>query len=344
VNGGTAGSAPLGREAEGGRAPPRYAAELDGGSPPVPAIEISGLFHSYGKVQSVRGMDLRIEANEMFALVGPDGAGKTTTIRLLCGLLKPRTGEVRIFGRDLAKNLPWVKEQIGYLSQRFTLYGDLTVDENIEFFARIHGVRAFQDRREELLSFTRLLAFRGRIAEQLSGGMKKKLALACTLVHRPRIIFLDEPTTGVDPVSRREFWIILSQLLREGITIVMSTPYLDEAERASRVGLMNAGRLMAAERPARIKAEMRGAVLEIVCADIRRASAVLRQTSRLSEVQLFGDRLNAVAPDAQAGEQAARGALAEAGIEIVSLRVIPSSLENAFISLIRSKSEEPHES
>ncbi|MGO9309805.1 MAG: ABC transporter ATP-binding protein [Spirochaetia bacterium] len=314
------------------------------GSAPVPAIEISGLFHSYGSVQSLRGLDLRIEANEMFALVGPDGAGKTTTIRLLCGLLKPRAGGARIFGRDLEKNLPWLKEQIGYLSQRFTLYGDLTVDENVEFFARIHGVREFQDRREELLSFTRLLAFRGRLAEQLSGGMKKKLALACTLVHRPRIIFLDEPTTGVDPVSRREFWIILSQLMREGITIVMSTPYLDEAERASRVGLMSAGRLLAAERPARIKAEMRGAVLEIVCADIRRASAVLRQTGALDEVQLFGDRLNVVARDADAGMQVVQQALAGAGIAIDSLRVIRSSLENAFISLIRSESEEPHAS
>jgi ABC-2 type transport system ATP-binding protein len=336
VNGGIAGNASLGRDAEGGRA-------IDGGSPPVPAVEISGLFHNYGNEQSVRGMDLRIEANEMFALVGPDGAGKTTTIRLLCGLLKPQAGEIRIFGHDLRDNLPWVKEQIGYLSQRFTLYGDLTVDENIEFFARIHGVREFQDRREELLSFTRLIAFRRRLAEQLSGGMKKKLALACTLVHRPRIIFLDEPTTGVDPVSRREFWIILSQLLRESITIVMSTPYLDEAERASQVGLMNAGRLMTADRPERIKAEMKGAVLEVVCADIRRASAALRQSGALQEIQLFGDRLNAVAPDAGAGEHAIRRALGEAGIDIVSLRVIPSSLENAFISLIRSKSEEPHE-
>lgn len=314
------------------------------GSDPGPAIETSGLSRSYGAVEAVRALDLRIEANEMFALVGPDGAGKTTTIRLMCGILTPSAGEVRIFGRSLRKDLPWVKEQVGYLSQRFSLYGDLTVDENIEFFARIHGVRDFQDRRQELLSFTRLLPFRGRQAERLSGGMKQKLALACTLVHRPRIIFLDEPTTGVDPVSRREFWIILSQLLREGITIVMSTPYLDEAERASRVGLMNAGRLMAAEHPSRIKAGMKGAVLEIVCKDIRRASAVLRQTSQLSEVQLFGDRLNAVARDAEAGPQSARQSLAAAGIQVMSLRVIPASLENAFISLIRSESEARHES
>jgi len=309
-----------------------------------PAIEITGLSYSYGAVEAVKALDLRIEANEMFALVGPDGAGKTTTIRLLCGILKPGAGEIHVFGRALEKNLQWVKGQIGYLSQRFSLYGDLTVDENIEFFARIHGVRDFHDRRSELLSFTRLLPFKSRQAERLSGGMKQKLALACTLVHRPRIILLDEPTTGVDPVSRREFWIILSRLLRDGITIVMSTPYLDEAERASRVGLMNAGRFMAADPPARIKAEMKGSVLEIVCEDTRRAGAVLREYGQLGEVQLFGDRLNAVAPSAQAGEQAARQALEAAGIPIDSLRVIPASLENAFISLIRSESEEPHES
>ena len=311
---------------------------------PAPAVELAGLSYSYGRTPAVASLDLQIGTNEMFALVGPDGAGKTTTIRLLCGILKPGSGSVKVFGHDLAHDLPWVKERIGYLSQRFSLYGDLTIDENIEFFARIHGVRDFEDRREELLSFTRLTPFRGRLADRLSGGMKQKLALACTLVHRPDIILLDEPTTGVDPVSRREFWIILSQLLREGITVVMSTPYMDEAERASRVGLMSRGRLMAAESPARIRAAMKGSVLEIVCADIRRASSVLRRVDALREVQLFGDRLNAVAPEPRAGEQAARRALADAGIEIVSLRVIPSSLENAYISLIRNESEGSNES
>ncbi len=304
---------------------------------------MTGVSCSYGSARAVRDLDLRIEANQMFALVGPDGAGKTTTIRLLCGILRPAAGTIRILGRDLRRDLPWVKEHIGYLSQRFSLYGDLTVDENIEFFARLHGVHDFQGRREELLAFTRLAPFRGRLADRLSGGMKQKLALACTLVHRPGLILLDEPTTGVDPVSRREFWIILSRLLADGITIVMSTPYLDEAERASRVGLMNAGRLMAAESPARIKAGMKGVVLEILCDDIRAASAALRRVDELREVQLFGDRLNAVAVDAEAGERAVRRALGEAGIAVSSLRAVPSSLENAFISLIRSESEDSHE-
>ncbi|HUJ73753.1 MAG TPA: ATP-binding cassette domain-containing protein, partial [bacterium] len=178
-----------------------------------------------------------------------------------------------------------------------------------------------------------------RLAERLSGGMRQKLALACTLVHRPRLILLDEPTTGVDPVSRREFWIILSRLIREGITIVMSTPYLDEAERASRVGLMSDGRLLAAAHPSRLKDRMRGVVLEIVCADIRHASAVLRHAGALRDVQLYGDRLNVVADDAADGERSARQALGDAGIPIASLRVIPTSLENAFISLVRNERE-----
>ena len=233
-----------------------------------PALEMTGLSYSYGS--AARGFQVwtcawrRTRCSRWWARTARERPPPSVCC---AGSSRPAAGSVRVFGRDLQHDLPWVKEQIGYLSQRFSLYGDLTVDENVEFFARIHGVRDFQDRREELLSFTRLLPFRSRLADRLSGGMKQKLALACTLVHRPRIIFLDEPTTGVDPVSRREFWIILSQLLREGITILMSTPYLDEAERASRVGLMNAGRLMAAESPARIKAAMRGSVLEIICAE-----------------------------------------------------------------------------
>jgi ABC-2 type transport system ATP-binding protein len=308
------------------------------------AIEITGLSKSYGKVEAVRDLRLTVQRNEMFALVGPDGAGKTTTLRLLCGVLSPQAGSARILGHDLSRDLAWIKEHIGYLSQRFSLYGDLTVDENIEFFARIHGLRDFAARRKELLSFTRLLPFRSRLADRLSGGMRQKLALACTLVHRPQIILLDEPTTGVDPVSRRDFWIILSQLLREGITIVMTTPYLDEAERATQVGLMNRGRLMAAGSPARIKQIMKGTVLEIVCTDIRRASARVKASPALREVQLFGDRLNVVTDDAVGGEQEVRQALADARIEILSLRVVPPTLENAFISLIRNESEEPHES
>jgi ABC-2 type transport system ATP-binding protein len=307
------------------------------------AVEMSGACFNYGAVEAVKDLNLQVEEKEMFALVGPDGAGKTTAIRLMCGLLQPASGRVSVLGIDLSRGISGVKNRIGYLSQRFGLYGDLTVDENMEFFACIHGVGDFQKRREELLSFTRLTPFRARFAERLSGGMKQKLALACTLIHRPRIVFLDEPTTGVDPVSRREFWLILSELVRQGVSIIMSTPYLDEAERAGRVGLMSRGRLMAVETPAAIKASLRGAVLEILCTNIRRAAEALKSSGVLREVQLFGDRLSAFADDGERGAESARSVLEAAGIHGPSIRRVPPSLENAFISLMRNERETTHE-
>ena len=299
-----------------------------------PVVDIQGLTHRYGSVTAVNGLHLQVFAGELFALVGPDGAGKTTTIRILCGILAPGEGSVRVLGHDIRRERGWITSHVGYFSQRFTLYGDLTIDENIEFFARLHGVRGFRERREELLSFTRLQAFRSRLADRLSGGMKQKLALACTLIHSPRLVLLDEPTTGVDPVSRREFWLILSELLAQGITILMSTPYLDEAERATRVGLLHEGRLLAMDTPARVRQSVGGSVLEVVAPDIRRACAVLRSAGH--DAQLFGDRLNAVVPDAASGEAAVRSVLEASGIPVEFLRVIPSSLENAFISLVKS--------
>ena len=175
----------------------------------------------------------------MFGVIGPDGAGKTTTIRLLCGLLRPDGGTLRVLGHDPVREHQALTRKVGYFSQRFSLYGDLSIDENIAFFAEIHGLKRYDERRNRLLEMTQLTPFRDRLADRLSGGMKQKLALACTLVHEPQVILLDEPTTGVDPVSRREFWKLLSEFLAQGITILMATPYLDEAERCSRVGLFS---------------------------------------------------------------------------------------------------------
>ncbi len=298
------------------------------------AVELAGVTKTFGDITAVDGLSLTISRGEMFALVGPDGAGKTTTIRMLCGITLPTAGKVRVLGFDVVEAPEEVKKRIGYLSQRFSLYGDLTVDENIEFFAEIHGVRDFLRRRDELLEFTRLTPFRNRLAEKLSGGMKQKLALACTLVHTPEVIFLDEPTTGVDPVSRRDFWKVLSSLLKEGITILLTTPYLDEAERCGRVALMNGGKILTTDTPVNLKGVMKGEIAEIVCSKIRDAFNLLRASGIVREVQAFGDRLNIVLDRAETGVPPVLDLLRKEGIAVSGWRVIPPTLENVFISLL----------
>ena len=302
------------------------------------AIIIKNLKKNYGSTQAVRNLSFDVKRGEMFCLVGPDGAGKSSTMRILCGILARDGGEVMVLGMDIDKELPKIKSQIGYLSQQFSLYGDLTVDENIEFFAEIHNVWNFKARREELLDFTRLKPFRKRFAERLSGGMKQKLALACTLIHQPQLIILDEPTTGVDPVSRRDFWRILSTLLKDGITILMSTPYLDEAERCSRVAMMNEGEIIALDTPHNIKSTLKKEVIEIVCSDSRRAYSIIETLNDNFEVQLFGDRIKIITEKYSVEADTIERALSDSGIEIKRWRVIPPSLENVFISLLGSKS------
>jgi ABC-2 type transport system ATP-binding protein len=302
---------------------------------PDQAIATRHLTMTFESVKAVDDLNLEVRRGEMFSLVGPDGAGKSTTLRLLCGVLKPSKGTALVLGRDLVRELAKIKPHIGYFSQQFSLYGDLSVDENIEFFAEIHQVPNYKARREELLQFTRLLPFRKRPAEQLSGGMKQKLALACTLVHTPEIILLDEPTTGVDPVSRRDFWIILSNLLKQGVTILMTTPYLDEAERSTRVGMINQGRLLVADTPQSIKSLMKGAVLEVVAPEIRRVRDIARRVPG-AEVQMFGDRVNIVVRDPAADAERIRTRLADAGLAVTSWRTVAPSLENVFISMLKA--------
>jgi len=303
------------------------------------AMLIEGLSKSFpgpngAATVAVESLTLKVQKGEIFALVGPDGAGKTTTIRMMTGVLRPDRGSVSILGLDLHKNREEVKRLIGYLSQRFSLYGDLSVDENIDFFAEIHGVKDFRGRKERLLEFTRLGPFRARLAGRLSGGMKQKLALACTLVHSPQLIVLDEPTTGVDPVSRRDFWGILQSLLADGMTIVMSTPYLDEAERCTRVALMSGGRLMDVDTPESLRKHVRGTVYEIVCNPVRSAVKALQASSEIDEVQAFGDRMTAIVRDSGPDAARLKRVLTQGGVVVESIRTVPPSLENVFLSLL----------
>lgn len=297
-------------------------------------IKIEGLAKSFAELRAVDNISLNIERNEVFGIVGPDGAGKTTLIRMLCGLLLPDSGTADILGFDLLKERSRIKNEIGYLSQKFSLYADLTVDENIEFFAELHGVRQFSERRDELLEFTRLTNFRNFLAAKLSGGMKQKLALACTLIHKPKIIFLDEPTTGVDPVSRRDFWKILSELHNEGVTILISTPYMDEAERFNTIAMMNGGKLLMSETPKVIKASMKKVIIELVTPRLREAYKAISESTGF-ESQLFGDRLDVAVDDYENDLALLRSVLKTKGIEITGQRIKPASLENVFIHLLK---------
>ena len=302
------------------------------------AVLFDDVTKRYDGVTALDGASFAVRRGEMFGLIGPDGAGKTTTIRIACGLLRPDRGRVAVLGRDPVAEHRAITGAVGYLSQRFSLYGDLTIDENIAFFAEIHGVRQFKAARDRLLAMTQLTPFRGRRADRLSGGMKQKLALACTLVHQPEVLILDEPTTGVDPVSRREFWKLLSEFLADGLTIAMATPYLDEAERCGRIVLLHQGRVLSVEAPAVLQERFEGQLLEIVTDTARPPVDLLATVDGVQDVQVFGDRAHV---------RLARGTQIEAiprvtarlqreGVRVLSARPVPASLEDVFIDLVTS--------
>jgi ABC-2 type transport system ATP-binding protein len=255
---------------------------------------------------------------------------------MMCGVLPATRGTIDVLGYDMKTEKAEIKKHIGYLSQRFSLYQDLTIDENLDFFAEIHAVHNFKTRKDELLEFTRLTKFRERLAGRLSGGMKQKLALACTLIHTPDILLLDEPTTGVDPVSRRDFWKILSSLLKNGITIIVSTPYLDEAERSNRVALMNEGKIMQCDTPDAIRNSFPLKVMELLCGDNRRGAAVLSLVLGKDRIQMFGDRLHVMMKDPSMEVQQILDCLTQAKIEVTGYRVLPPSLEDVFIARLGS--------
>jgi len=315
---------------------------VTGAAPTDTLVRASSLSRRFGTVRAVDGIAFDVRRGEMFGLIGPDGAGKTTTLRMILGLLKPDAGEVRTCGLDPGRERRPLSSRVGYLSQKFSLYGDLTVDENVAFFAEIHDVRDYSARRDSLLEMVRMTPFRDRLADRLSGGMKQKLALVCTLVHTPELLVLDEPTTGVDPVSRRDFWKLLARLQREGLTLLLTTPYLDEAERCTRVALVDHGRLLTVEAPDALRAAEKGVMVEVVAEPRRTALAMLREAPGVAEVEVFGERLHASLPDevpARGPEVASRLAarLREAGLDVRSVRPTIPSLEDVFIGRIRAR-------
>ena len=302
-------------------------------------ISVSGLDVRYRGVRAVRGIDIEVRRGEVVGLIGPDGAGKTSTLRVIAGLLRGASGDIAVLGMQAWKHRRALHRRLGYLAQRFALYGDLSVNENVQFFALLYGVRGWRGRREELLRRVGLLPFCDRAADRLSGGMRQKLALACSLIHGPEVLLLDEPTTGVDPVTRREFWRLLAELVAEGLTLVVATPYLDEAERCSRVVLMHEGQVLADAPPAVIPSLLPGAVIVVEGAPRERVAALLHDADVALDVQPFASRFHVRVADATAAQAQLRSLLTAAGVEITDLRATAPGLEDTFLFLTRSREQ-----
>lgn len=300
------------------------------------AIRTKRLTRAFDDVLAVDGLTFSVTTGEIFGLVGPDGAGKTTTMRLLTSIMEPTAGEAWVAGHHVGRDAEAVKEDVGYMSQRFGLYPDLTVMENIAFYADIYGVprRGRTEKIDRLLAFSNLAPFKRRLAGNLSGGMKQKLGLTCALIHTPKVLLLDEPTNGVDPVSRRDFWRILYQLLREKVTIFVSTAYLDEAERCNRLALIHEGRLHAVGTPAEVKRLMRGTIVEVRSPHARQALAVLRERLGAESVGLFGDRVHAVTHEPEGAVTRAGAVLDQAGVPHTAINLVEPTLEDVFVSVL----------
>lgn len=304
----------------------------------VVAIEISHLQKRFGTIEAVADLNLEVRAGEMMGLIGPDGAGKTTTLRILCGLLKADAGECWLGGKNIRTELTAVRSFIGYMPQRFSLYPDLTVAENLRFFADLFQVaRAEREKRlQRLLEFSRLGPFANRRAAALSGGMKQKLALSCTLIHTPKILLLDEPTTGVDPVSRREFWDILKELLTSGVTILLTTPYMDEAAKCNRVAFMYQGKTLITTEPENIPSLYQKTLVEIQCDQNARAARLLRGSQQFDSVQSFGDRVHLSGRQSLAEIRSrVRPLLEKANIQILSMKKITATIEDVFVEFLK---------
>ena len=306
------------------------------------AVDARELTKRFGTTLALDRLTLAVAPGEVFGLVGPDGAGKTTSLRLLAGVMAASSGSALVLGTDVTQDPEPIRRRVGYVPQSSSLYADLTVRENLRFYADLFGMpRAERERRaDELLSFSRLEPFASRLARNLSGGMRQKLALCVALIHQPEVLFLDEPTIGVDPVSRRDFWLLVVQLVRQDLTVLVTTPYLDEAERCHRVGLMDHGRLIACDTPVRLRQLLPGTLLDVRGAASEAAARVLRTHAEVQDVQVFGDGLHVRVRDAAALPRL-QPVLGAAGFPGVTLRPIPPGLEDIFVALLKDKRSAP---
>jgi ABC-2 type transport system ATP-binding protein len=305
------------------------------------AIEVKGLRKAFADVVAVNDLSFDVNAGEIFGLVGPDGAGKSTTLRMLAGVLPPDAGTAAVAGVNVVRDPEGVKRHISYMPQRFGLYEDLTVEENIRFYADLFGVKRKEreERTARLLEASGMSEFRGRLAGKLSGGMKQKLGLTCALIHRPHVVLLDEPTTGVDPVSRRDFWRILYSLVAEGVAILTTTAYLDEAERCHRVALVHQGRLLFCDTPAALKRALPGAVVSVQCAEPRRAREALEGAAGVTSQVLVGDGVHLFVDDAARRIPELRERLAAAGTPYDEIAEVTPSIEDLFVAAVGKQEE-----
>jgi ABC-2 type transport system ATP-binding protein len=311
---------------------------------PDAAIVARGLSRNFGELKAVDDLNLTVAPGEIYGLVGPDGAGKTTTLRMMTSILDPSAGQCQVAGFDVRMHPDGVKDSIAYMSQRFALYFDLTVKENIDFYADLYGVprKGRQGRMDELLGFSGMQQFKRRRAGQLSGGMKQKLQLVCALIHTPKVLLLDEPTNGVDPVSRRDFWRVLYRLLQQGVAILVTTAYLDEAERCHRVGLLHRGRLLAEGTPGKVKALVKDQILAVYTPRPRTAAALLRP--RMGRASVFGNSVHVICGDADAAQDEVRRIMDAAGMPIEGVERVDPSLEDVFIDMVRASDDLPADS
>jgi len=307
------------------------------------AVALDGLTRTFGDLVAVDGLTFDVSPGELFGIVGPDGAGKTTTLRMLAGVLRPTSGNITVAGIDVTSDPEGVKHHIAYMSQRFGLYEDLTVAENIDFYADLYRVPKSERpaRLERLYEFSRLGEFQDRLAGKLSGGMKQKLSLSCALVHQPHVLLLDEPTFGVDPISRRELWLILHEMVAQGVTVIVSTAYLDEAERCDRVVMMHEGRSLALDEPEALQASLQGSMLALRTERPRAARDLLRGSPVVQSATLFGETVHALL-SAGSDDDAVRRTLEEGGIPLLGVERVEPSLEDIFIHLVDADHEDVH--